>query len=314
MRRQQKLVTTTIFTNTALEQPMVGILLAAYNGVKWLPEQIKTIFAQKGVSVKIYVNVDLSTDGSEQWCLKLAESDSRVTVLPTGDRFGFAGRNFFRLIKDADVSDCNYCAFADQDDIWYPDKLIRAINRIEQSSAAGYSSNVMAFWNDGRRKLIDKTMPQTEWDYLFESAGPGCTYVLPAKMWNELKKSVVENYEAVRNIKLHDWFVYAFVRAQNKLWYVDPEPSMLYRQHDSNEFGANSGIKTALKRLQAVRSGWYRHQAAEMCRIFKIDEPVSRCIQNGYAGSIQLLKYLPQLRRRPIDRFFLGCMLLTNSY
>lgn len=296
------------------EEPLVGVMLAVFNGVRWLNEQIQTILHQKNVRVKIFISIDASSDGSEDFCLKLAQGDSRIVILPTGLKFGFAGRNFFRLIKDVDIDELDFCAFADQDDIWFPEKLSNAVNKIVQHSADGYSSNVLAFWPDGRKKIIDKTSPQTEWDFLFESAGPGCTYVLPVATWKKLKESVVANSLVVKDIKLHDWYAYAFVRALKLNWFVDPEPSMYYRQHSNNEFGANSGFKTAWRRLQAVRSGWYRHQAAEMCRIFQIDGEISKSIQNGYVGSMHLLKNLTELRRRPIDRFFLGWMLLLNFY
>lgn len=44
--------------------PKVAVLLAAYNGMQWIKEQIDTVFNQQDVDVTIYISVDLSTDGT----------------------------------------------------------------------------------------------------------------------------------------------------------------------------------------------------------------------------------------------------------
>ena len=56
---------------------------------------------------------------------------------------------------------------------WFKDKLIRAVSAIEENNCNAYSSNVTAFWPDGKEALIDKAQPLRKWDYFFEAAGPG---------------------------------------------------------------------------------------------------------------------------------------------
>ena len=102
--------------------PTVAVVLAAYNGSRWIQEQIASIFAQQGVDVTLFISVDSSTDGTEALVNQLAAADSRIVVLPHGLRFGGAAPNFYRLLKDIDFSAFDYVALADQDDVWLSSK------------------------------------------------------------------------------------------------------------------------------------------------------------------------------------------------
>jgi rhamnosyltransferase len=82
----------------------IAVLLATYNGMKWIEEQVESILNQQSVDVNIYISVDLSTDNTYQWCQDLAKQNVHVKVLPYGERFGGAAKNFFRLIRDVDFS------------------------------------------------------------------------------------------------------------------------------------------------------------------------------------------------------------------
>ena len=141
-------------------KPSVAVLLAAHNGIEWIKEQIDTIFQQKEVNIFIFISVDVSSDGTFEWCKELNEKNSCVKVLPYGNHFGGAAKNFFRLIKDVNLNLFDFVSLADQDDIWLPNKLSRAVEIIKIKKLEGYSSNVVAFWEDGREKLIKKSSSQ----------------------------------------------------------------------------------------------------------------------------------------------------------
>lgn len=240
----------------------IAVLMSAYNGVGYIEEQVESILHQANVSVTIFLSVDLSSDATHIWCLALAESNADVHVLPYGERFGGAARNFFRLIRDVDFSDFDYVAFADQDDIWLPEKLDRAVKKIIEVNADAYSSNVMAFWPDGTKKLIQKAQPQRTWDYLFEAAGPGCTYVMNIALATSINAVVTTDWNEINKLALHDWFSYAYARANGFIWYIDDWPSVLYRQHGGNQVGANHGVKAFLYRIGKVAAGWGIEQSA----------------------------------------------------
>ena len=79
--------------------PKIAVLLAAYNGMQWIAEQIDSILNQEHVDVTIFISVDLSTDGTYEWCQALQVRNPKVVVLPYGDKFGGAGKNWLILNK-----------------------------------------------------------------------------------------------------------------------------------------------------------------------------------------------------------------------
>ena len=292
-----------------------AIFLAAFNGVKWLPEQFISILNQINVSITVIVSVDQSTDGTEAWIDQLAILDGRIVVLPHGRNFGGAGANFFRIIRDFDLGHYDYCCFADQDDIWHPEKLWRAHCLMIEKGAHGYSSNVVAFWSDGKTKLIDKAQQQRQWDFLFEAAGPGCTYVMRQEMAIALQNLVRTRWDAVQAVALHDWLSYAFARANEYKWVIDSQVSMQYRQHAANQVGVNAGWRAFKHRVGMVLDGWGTDQAANIASLLGLDETpfVRRWKSGGRLGMLWLALNANQCRRRKRDRFFfaLSCVALA---
>lgn len=293
----------------------IAVLLAAYNGIAWIKEQIQTILEQNNVNVIVYISVDISTDVTYEYCLSLCHEYDNIHVLPYGEKFGGAARNFYRLIKDVEFKGFDYIAFSDQDDIWHQDKLIHALNKLQQCDF--YSSNVTAFWEDGRAVLIDKAQPQCEWDYLFEAAAPGCTYVFRQDVAIQFKTWLVERYEQIgEDIALHDWLLYAFARSQGYSWFIDPEPMMLYRQHANNQVGTNNNFGAAKKRLKLIKDKWYRQQVTNIIIHLGLkDSPIyKKGLSNNYIGNLYLLAHIGKLRRRFRDRCALAFVLLFNIF
>lgn len=292
-----------------------AVLLAAYNGYQWLPEQIKTIFLQITTEFMVLISIDPSSDKTEILCHQLAEKDPRITVLPNIGKFGGAAPNFFRLIRDVDFSNFDYIAFSDQDDIWHPDKLSRAVQMLTENNCDGYSSNVTAFWSDGRQQLIDKAQPQVQWDYLFESAGPGCTFVMTQKLALEVQAFIRTNKEAMASVYLHDWFTYAFARSHGYHWYIDKYPSMLYRQHENNQVGVNTGYKAFLHRMHFVLSGKALDQSSLLATLCGLENHsfVKRWYKRSRLGLVYLAFHAHQCRRKRSEQiiFFFSCLLLS---
>ncbi|SEN06139.1 rhamnosyltransferase [Pseudomonas sp. ok272] len=243
-----------------VKHPKVVVLLAAYNGMQWIEEQVASILDQLAVEVTVYISIDPSTDGTEAWCAAYAAKHPEVLILPTSGSFGGASRNFFRLIRDIDFESYDFVAFADQDDVWHSNKLQRATQAILAHHVEGYSSNVTAFWPDGSTHVLNKAQPQVAWDFLFEAAGPGCTYVMSKKLADLLKGSLLANWQQLQDVSLHDWYCYAFARSHGYRWYIDPVPSMDYRQHDRNQIGANKGLSPLIARYKTIHDGWWFSQ------------------------------------------------------
>lgn len=288
--------------------PKVAVLLAAYNGMKWIEEQVNSILNQQDVDVSLFISVDLSTDGTDQWVKKLAGKDSRVAMLPYGERFGGAGPNFFRLIRDVDFSGFDAVSFADQDDIWFADKLQRSYSFIETKQCDVYSSNVIAFWPNGKQFLINKAQAQKKFDHFFEAAGPGCTYVFNTESALALKYFLIDRAETINSVALHDWLAYAFCRDRGYVWFIDKEPSLLYRQHANNQVGVNKGLSAYRKRLDMLTSQWYRLQVEAIAEI------VNPSVRPMLVNRSFVLKNFINLRRKNRDCFLLFIVAFFNNY
>jgi rhamnosyltransferase len=293
--------------------PRVAVLLATFDGGAYLDEQLDSIMNQQDCAVDLWVSDDQSTDGTWQSLANRAKSDQRIALLPRVERLGKAARNFFRLMIDVDCSAYDYIALSDQDDIWFGDKLALSIRKIRNSQAAGFSSNVIAMWPNGRKKVIRKAQAQRRLDFLFESAGPGCTYLMTADCVSGFKKFLLANCKALEKIQFHDWMIYAWARSSGSKWHIDPNPTLYYRQHANNEYGVNSGWAAFRKRLRQMRSGWYRQQVLAIADLVRSGPSfTSECAttigmleRNTLASRWALTLKAHQLRRGATDRVWL---------
>ena len=287
----------------------VAVLLTAFNGIKWIEEQVESIFNQKDVNIDIYISIDLSNDGTYEWCQDLALKNSNVNILPYGNHFGGAAKNFYRLIKEVDICKYDYISLADQDDIWLTDKISRAIKIINVRKLDGYSSNVIAFWEDGRKQLIRKSYPQNKFDYYFESAGPGCTFLLKQQSLKKFKDFLIKNWTLVNEVSLHDVMIYAFFRELSMVWYIDDVPKLFYRQHTNNQIGANVNWRSYLNRLKKIKNKWARREVQKIINLLK---PYSKDkISLNY---FFLIINFNKLRRRFRDRIILLLMSLIRLF
>ena len=289
--------------------PSVAVLLAAYNGINWIEEQVTSIISQKNTSIEIFISVDLSNDKTYEWCQDFAKENINIKVLPYGKKFGGAAKNFFRLIRDVDFSRFDYVALADQDDIWNSGKLHHAIRVIEKDDLDGYSSDVTAFWGNGREKLVKKSFPQKKFDYFFEAAGPGCTYVLKQQSVQTFKKFLIKNWEYVNLVELHDWMIYAYFRSQGMRWKIDNKPLMRYRQHQHNQVGINYGLKAYLIRFNKIKTKWYRSEVQKIIYLLNGSSEQGISLKRLF-----LIKNFWYLRRRPRDAIFLLFIIILQVF
>ena len=297
------------------KKPRFVVCLAAFNGVQWLSEQVNSILTQSNVDVEIYISVDRSSDGTEELVSDILSQDSRVKALEFNRHFGGAALNFFQLMKEVDFDSFDYIAFSDQDDIWLPAKLERAHEVIQTKRAEAYSCNVIAFWPDGHRFLVNKSQPQKKWDFLFEAAGPGCTYVLTRKCAKKIQGLIKSSWEKVQLVGLHDWFFYACARSFNYTWVIDDFYGMFYRQHEKNQVGVNVGLRAFSYRLLKIFSGWGISQSKLISNLVSLSSNpfVLSWTSGSRIGMLKLAFYARQCRRRFKDQvlFFISCLLLT---
>lgn len=304
--------------------------MATYEGAQWLRPQVQSVLDQRDVDVSIVISDDGSTDGTLELTQNLAAADDRITVLPprTGERG--VGANFLHALENLDLQPGQYAAFADQDDLWQPRKLIEQIQLLQETGAAATSSNVIAFTTGekaGRKEVIRKDHSQVKWDHIFEAPSAGSTFVLTFEAW----KLVVDYLDrwGVAGIALHDWFVYALVRAADMQWIIDPRPHVAYRQHGGNALGAHKGLKAIRTRLKKLWGGHYREQfqlTAEAVR--RVGEETGRddlwkedlrglmdaLEDKSLRGRWQIMKRAGQIRRSRKEGLALAALCLAGVW
>lgn len=296
--------------------PTVAVLLATYNGISWIAEQVASILGQTGVDVKLFVSDDQSTDGTKEWLISQASQDPRVVMLLPQNRLGAPGKNFYRLLMHAEIGACDFVALADQDDVWLSNKLSMQVGLASKHAADGVSSNVVAYWQDGSKALIDKAQPMRRLDFLFESAGPGCSFLMTAKLVSQIKTILLHNQADAREVELHDWLIYTVCRVSGMHWHIDTRPTLKYRQHEHNAIGVNLGPSAWYKRVRRIWDGWYRGEVTKLARLTKslsqdayLNVACDAILDSRSIGRMALLRYLNQSRRALSERLFLGLMI-----
>ncbi len=285
------------------KKPKVAVLLAAYNGKKYIYDQIESILSQKDIDLNLFINVDLSNDGTEEYVKSIAEKNNRVNLLKCGNSFKSASKNFYHLFQNVNVEAYDFVSLSDQDDIWKNDKIIRGIRYLQNNSCDAYSSNVEAYWETGLTKKINKSQNQRLFDHYFESPGPGCTFILSNKLSKNLKKFISENQNEVNEFHHHDWMIYAFSRENGYKWIIDEYYSMYYRQHDENELGVNIGFRAFFHRLKQVFSGEAIRKHLQLARLLKFKNynlPASDFIERKL--SLHLFLNSSMYRRKYLDQ------------
>ena len=239
------------------ERPRVAVALASWNGARYIRQQILSALWQDDCSVTVFVRDDCSDDGTRATIDQLA-SEYPGRVVPVDDGHGASGsaaQNFFLLLIWLRNQEFDWLALADQDDIWEGRKLARAIETMSREGTDGYSSNLVAFACDGAPPmLIRKNEAERSFDYLFQTASAGCTYVLSARLAAIVAEKLADNRP---NPDLaHDIVLYAIARSHGFSWSHDYQARILYRQHGENLVGSRAGLAGIEARLRLIRSGW----------------------------------------------------------
>jgi rhamnosyltransferase len=264
-----------------MDRPRILVLLAAYNGAPWIVRQINSILSQVNVDVDVVVGDDCSSDNTPEQLTHFL-SEPRVKLVSSVTPTGSAAQNFFSLICGASAERYDFVAFADQDDIWHPEKLENACTTLRNSGADAYSSSVTAFWEDGTEIILRQQARLTCSDFLFEGAGQGCSFVLHTSFYMQVRHFLLSHRVLVSDVHFHDWAVYALSRTWGRRWIFDPRSFMLYRQHAGNDTGARSSLTGVRKRLNLIKTGWYSRQLRSICAVCRDANPSFSMVSKWY--------------------------------
>ena len=284
----------------------VAVLMCTKDGAAFLGQQLKSIADQTHANWVLHVSDDGSTDQTREILRHFAETHHQRTNIRNGPGKG-ACANFLSLAVDPAI-DADYFAFSDQDDIWYQDKLQRALTwfvTVPVDTPGLYCGRTELMATDGRSYGYSPLFmrPPTFRNALIQSLGGGNTMV-----FNRAAKKIFEAAGAIE-VVLHDWWAYQLVSAAGGMVHYDPQPVLKYRQHPDNLIGPNQGLLPRLVRLRMMLSGrfrdWNDKNIAALRRLpAHLIRPKNREILELFAKarSGSLLKRLRYLRQSGVYR------------
>jgi rhamnosyltransferase len=291
----------------------VLVILASYNGEKWIEEQVLTIVNQCNVKVHIHISDDLSNDATVEKINLLRTKYSNIEIKIAKERSGSAGLNFIRTFQHVNTDGYHYIAISDQDDVWKKNKIAAGVASLESSGSSGYSSSVISFWEDEKQMILNQSGKIKALDFLFEGAGQGCTFLIRQEVFVRIQTFIRNNYGLVSGFYYHDWLVYLLIRSWGLGWNFDQVPTMYYRQHNQNDTGSRGTFNSVLKRYKLIKDGWYKNQIILAIEIFKASGNISISqfdrfeylmkSQDSFYRKVMLSYYLYKTgRRKLLDR------------
>lgn len=300
-----------------MPNPRVAVILASYNGARFICSQVDSILNQVGVHVDVYVFDDASSDDTSILLGEMQKARGNIFLKVRDVGTGSAAGNFIKAICQSNFESYDYVALSDQDDSWFPDKLDRSIAEAERVGADLVSTACLAVWNNGREKVLRQSTRIRDFDFLFEGAGQGCTFLMVQNFYSEVRALMNSHSKYFERVHYHDWAIYLICRVLGRRWAFLNEPTMYYVQHQSNDTGARGSASGAIRRLRAISSGWYSGQISSMLAIAKIISPRDRsfleferlcgCRQISFIGRVKWVVFLlSNSRRRFVDRVVLG--------
>ena len=227
-----------------------NILLAAYNGEKFIREQIESLLAQKceGFSLHIFVRDDGSKDGTLD-ILHEYENQGKLKLF-TGENKGFA-KNFLTLASLCDEAD--YYAFCDHDDIWENFKVQKAFDALEarpeeeKEKPLLYFSNY-EFYNEEMTSHTPHSMGKLTPCFanaMLDCPALGCTQVFNNAARRELVKAMPEHVVG------HDCWTYMLCAGLGNVIF-DDSVTLRFRRHKGS--ASAEGMSFILLQLWRIKT------------------------------------------------------------
>lgn len=231
----------------------IAVLLSTHNGGPFLEAQLRSLLGQTHRDWVLYWRDDGSSDNTRRLVAEFAAElgAGRCVTVPAERRVGTA-ESFLALLRAAHADGHPMMAFADQDDVWLPEKLARGVAEL-----ATVRRDIPTLYC-ARQLLVDAELARLAVSFPFrrkpgfpaaltQNIATGCTIMLnrPAAALLCASRAPVAC--------MHDWWCYLLVAAAGGLILADREPVVLYRQHDRNLIGAASS--RTRRAVSALRRG-----------------------------------------------------------
>lgn len=246
-------------------RPHVRIVMATRDGMPFLRDQLDSFVAQDHADWSLTVGDDGSGDGTRA-LLEAFRADHpgrRIEILP-GPRRGAAANFLATLGAAGDLPPGAAVALSDQDDVWLPDRLSRALTRIGPDGGARGTAYCSRTWIGDRAARPLRPSRRHRGGLCFGNAlvqnvMAGNTMVFDAAATRILRGAVPDALavRGGRGVAHHDWWIYAFLAGAGTRLIGDDRPGLIYRQHGHNEMGASGGLGHARDRIAMLADGRY---------------------------------------------------------
>lgn len=226
-----------------VQQHNIAILLSTYNGVNYLQSFLDCLYNQKCQDYILFVRDDGSNDSTIEIIEQYASLNPNVVVIDTGQNVG-PKMSFGLLLQYAIThSNCQYFMFADQDDIWLPDKIELTLKQMKATENETEEIPILVHTDlkvvSNELKLVSNSFWQfqhldpskaTFHRLLVQNVITGCTMMINKRL---AEKSVPISQDAI----MHDWWIGLVASVFGKIVPIH-ETMVLYRQHIDNNVGA----------------------------------------------------------------------------
>lgn len=239
----------------------IDILLATYNGAKFLPEQLESLATQTHSDWRLLVRDDGSSDRSLDIVREWAKGcEHEVEIIEDGRTGLGASLNFAALLER---SDAPYFACCDQDDVWLPQKLEVMLAAVQQAEARSGTEVPMTAFSD--LKVVDGELNLIAESFRDFSRRPRLhegRELRQVMMHNVVTGCASLGNAALRDkalpippeASMHDWWLAMVAAGLGELVWV-PQATILYRQHGGNTLGANANDPLSQLRYVATNAG-----------------------------------------------------------
>ena len=240
------------------ENPKIAILLATHNGMPDLSVQLESYVTQTLKPVRVMVSDDGSADVTRAIVTDFARAHPELGVILLAGPCRGAAANFLSLLAQVQ-NDIEIAALSDQDDVWLPEKLARGVAALQAAAAdrpALYCGRTWECDEDlSNRRLSRRSGRRPSFAHaLVQNIAGGNTMML-----NRAAIHLLRSVSAARpRVVVHDWWIYQMITGAGGVVLFDEVPQVLYRQHDGNMIGANSGFAAQRRRLVMMLKGRLR--------------------------------------------------------
>ena len=231
--------------------------MAVRTGAAHLSAQLDSLVAQTHTRWQLVTSDDGSTDDSRAILQRFAADQAALhpVLMVEGSGQGFV-RNFLSLLARPDLS--GPVALCDQDDIWLPHRLERALAHLSALPAdrpALYCSRRVNWWSPDNRRRPSRLYARAPGfaNALVENIAPGNTIVLNDAALVLARETVA----MAADVPFHDWWLYLLISGAGGAVVFDPTPGLLYRQHSCNVLGQGEGLRAGLAVKHGVLRGDY---------------------------------------------------------